>query len=85
MSDHDTAALFELTPPSAWEVRDFHGYRQTREGGGPWRFYVAGFSGSDDEVGRVLMSDGTYTHAQLDERNRLQILGRWYSDRYWDH
>ncbi len=85
MSATAAAELFELAPPSRWEVRDFHGYRQTREGGGPWRFYVAWFSGPHDEIGRVLMSDGSYSDARLDARNRIHILGRWYSDRHWHH
>jgi len=73
-----------------WEERDFHGYRQTRYQGEPWRFFICGFCGprlsdGSDSIGHVLMWDGTETACQMDTKGRLKINGRWYDYDQWDH
>ena len=75
-----------------WEIRDFHGYFQSREiyesgRRGAWRFNVTGF----DVMGQpgtcnVLMADEkTETVCKINSRGILTVMGRRYDSHHWDH
>lgn len=69
-----------------WEERNFHGYRQTREPGGQWRFYVPWFSSSDNGKCSVqLFPDGHEDGIPINEAGSIKILGKWYKYDKWDH
>lgn len=87
----DTAAHLkhgEEAVIGSWRVRNFHGYHQSSEQGGPWRFYVSGFgrieNGSHVECS-VMRIDGTTETVPLDAAGAITILGRKYANRCWDH
>jgi hypothetical protein len=73
---------------SHWETRDFNDWQQSREWypdskrWGRWRFYVSGFNDHDCRVARA---DGSYQSVPIDSRNRINLDGRWYGPRSWDH
>ena len=73
----------------AWQVRNFHGYQQSREGGaGRWRFYVSGFGrvfdGAHVECS-VLRIDGSLDVVPIDAQGRITVLGHPYGPTNWDH
>ena len=49
---------------------------------GAWRFNITSFGLTECSV---LMADGTTTHQRIDALDRLYILGKKYSHRYWTH
>lgn len=70
----------------AWFTRDFHGYKQVRETGGRWCFYVSGFErhGVKDQCS-VLRTDGTTESVHIDGRDRILIKGKRYGRTRWNH
>ncbi len=83
------SAVFELTAPTAWQVRNFHGYHQSREGSaGPWRFYVSGFDhtfSGQDGFCYVLLTGGNTERVPIDKDDRILINGRRYGREHWSH
>ena len=70
-----------------WEIRDFHGYFQSREiyqsgRRGPWVFNVTGFTGpqhadGSDSIGNVLMADEkTKTACPISETGYSHGVGK---------
>lgn len=73
---------------SAWEVRDFQGFRQSREGGGRWKFHISSFDGSTSgESGFcwVTRMEGSPERVPIDKADRILIAGRRYGRQEWDH
>jgi hypothetical protein len=74
----------------AFETRDFHGYRQTREvirnDAGTfrtkWQFYISGFN---EGTCSVLLFDGGYEVVPIDAKDRILINGKRYGREHWDH
>lgn len=79
---------FSLSPVPTWQERSIDGFRQTRMPGERWRFYVTGFDAStygQRGTCSVLRVDGTTERVPIDERDRIQIGGRWYGRAHWTH
>ena len=75
---------------STGQKRDFHGFAQYREATCErWRFYVCGFdsrcSDGCDGYCHVMRTDGTTEIVSIDGGGRIQIYGRRYGPRHWDH
>lgn len=69
-----------------WEVRDFRGFHQSREGGaGVWRFYVTGFGYPGEGWCSVLRTDGGHETVPIDADRFITILGQRYSPAHWSH
>lgn len=71
-----------------WRVRNFNGYHQSKEGAGPWRFYVSGFGrvveGRHVECS-LLRIDGSTEVVPLDANGAISVLGRKYAYDRWAH
>lgn len=72
-----------------YEVRNFHGFYQSREGGkGPWQFHVSGFD--DTVTGQagtctVILAKGGVESIPIDATDRITINGRKYGRANWKH
>lgn len=79
----------EVRMAGDWQVRNFRGFLQSREGtSGSWRFYVSGFSPVTEGVAgtcSVLLVDGAKRQVEIDSANRILIEGTWYGPSRWDH
>ena len=72
-----------------WQVRNHHGFHQSREGcKGQWLFYVSGFgrvvNGEHIECS-VLKFDGRTEVVPIDKAGRITILGRKFGRSRWHH
>jgi hypothetical protein len=67
-----------------WEVRSFHGFHQSREGGkGKWKFQISSFNKS---TANLLLIDGDATEpVYIDDNDRIKVLGKWYGRSNWNH
>lgn len=66
-----------------WQVRSFHGFHQSREGGkGKWRFQISGFN--KDTANLLLIGGGTET-VHIDQFDRITVLGKKYGRSFWNH
>lgn len=66
-----------------WEVRSFHGFHQSREGGkGKWKFAVSGFN---DKTAHLLLFGGGTEPVFIDDNDRIKVLGKWYGRSNWNH
>jgi hypothetical protein len=67
------------------DIRDYHGFRQHKDGG-RWMFTVVGFDylGQKDRCS-VLLTAGGKTGIPIDEKDRILVNGIWWSRRYWNH
>jgi hypothetical protein len=67
-----------------WQVRSFHGFHQSREGGkGPWKFQISSFNNS---TANLLLIGGDDTEGVvIDHNDRIKVLGQWYGRRFWNH
>ncbi|MCZ8254542.1 MAG: hypothetical protein O9327_02520 [Polaromonas sp.] len=66
-----------------WEVRSFHGFHQSREGGkGDWKFQISGFN--QNTCNLLLIAGGTEM-VEIDQNDRIKVLGQWYGRRFWNH
>lgn len=82
------SGISEPTWVGNWQVRSFHGYHQSREGGvGQWKFYISTFGGP--QSGRsycdVLLFGGGVECVPIDPGDRITILGRKYGRSRWSH
>ncbi len=70
-----------------WQVRNFHGYMQSREDGQRnWRFYIHGFGDTDCSVaGLDENGQNISRRVPIDRANRITIMGRKYGRAHWDH
>lgn len=75
----------------AWQHRNWHGYWQSKERGGNWRFYITGFTGPEDGDGTAYVMkldahgrDVSEPHP-INGRGHVLILGRRYGRQNWDH
>ncbi|HEP8974323.1 TPA: hypothetical protein VDU83_006752 [Pseudomonas aeruginosa] len=71
------------------QVRNFHGFHQSREGqAGAWLFYVSGFGrlvdGEHVECS-VLCIDGSLVTVPIDKHGRITVLGKKYGREHWNH
>jgi hypothetical protein len=71
------------------QVRNFHGFLQSREGGkGAWQFQVTGLGPeSTGQAGwcNVLEIGGDAKRVSIDEQDRICIKGRRYGRARWNH
>ena len=85
----DTLKPGEIRQVAGYELRNVHGYRQSREGSrGRWRFHVSGFdSSSSGEAGfcSVVLATGGVDTVPIDAQNRITICGRKYGPANWLH
>ena len=66
-----------------WQVRSFHGFHQSREGGkGKWQFQISGFN--KDTANLLLIGGGTET-VHIDDFDRITVLGKKYGRSRWNH
>ncbi|CAN7751850.1 hypothetical protein LJR066_006708 [Acidovorax sp. LjRoot66] len=79
----------EIRNAGEWQVRNFRGFQQAREGrSGRWRFYVCGFVPTSSGVAgscTVLRADGTKESVKIDARDRILVAGQWYGRGHWNH
>lgn len=70
-----------------WQVRNFHGFHQSREGGcGKWQFYVSGFGSMESGTCTVMLyGGGKEPGVPIDNADRITILGKKYGREYWNH
>ncbi|MBV7542185.1 hypothetical protein [Acidovorax sp. sic0104] len=72
-----------------WEVRNFHGYYQSREGGtGPWKFHISSFdSSSTGQCGycSLVLAGGGRLDVPIDARDQIMVLGVRYGRKNWAH
>jgi hypothetical protein len=85
----DTLQPGQIRQVGNYSLRNFKGYRQSREGGkGPWLFYITGFDGtSSGQAGRcsVLLANGSTESVPIDAEDRITILGRKFGRTHWNH
>lgn len=70
-----------------WQIRNFHGWLQSREGGaGLWQFQIHGFSGPEggDGLASVMRVTGR-RDVPIDRHNRILIEGKRYGRAHWNH
>jgi len=72
-----------------WQVRNFNGYYQSREGGaGPWKFYVSGFdsttTGQEGSCSLILVGGGREA-VPIDANDRITVRGVKYARSHWNH
>ncbi len=72
-----------------YQVRNFGGYYQSREGGvGSWMFHIAGFDGtSTGQCGQcsVIRADGSSERVAIDALDRITVMGSKYGRDQWKH
>lgn len=73
-----------------WQVRNFHGYHQSREcGRGTWQFHITGFdstpSGQSGYCTVAKYGGGTEPRVPIDAKDRILIQGRRYGRSHWNH
>lgn len=67
--------------------RNYHGFVQYHVDG-KWIFNVTGFGSlhsPHDGFCNVQTYDGRKERVQIDANDRIQIAGKWFSRRYWNH
>lgn len=72
-----------------WQIRNFKGYYQSREGGaGPWKFHVSGFdattTGQHGSCSLILAGGGREA-VPIDAKDRISVLGVKYNRNHWVH
>ena len=79
----------EIRTAGNWQIRNFKGYQQSREGNsGLWKFYVTDFDSStsgQDGYCNVLMNGGIRDTVRIDSKNRITIHGKKYGESHWNH
>lgn len=75
-----------------WQLRNWHGFQQEREGGsGPWQFRIYAFGGPEDGDGTAAVykinSRGALitTDVPIDTKGRILVLGKRYGRDHWCH
>lgn len=85
----DTLAEGETRWMGNWQVRNFKGYFQSREGGaGTWRFQVSTFDAtSTGQHGScsLILADGGRATVPIDAKDRISVLGVKYNRSHWAH
>lgn len=86
-TDHLTHGAVALV--GSYQVRNFHGYYQSRHGAsGKWLFYVSGFGrivdGEHIECSLLLINGG-YETVPIDTQDRITVRGRKYGRDHWQH
>lgn len=87
--DRQTLSIGQVAWVGGYQVRNFHGYYQSREGGvGKWQFHVSGFDASTTGMeGRctLILADGGREEVPIDAVDRISVLGAMYGRDQWKH
>lgn len=79
----------EIAQVGNWQVRNFHGFHQSRESeSGQWLFYVSGYGrivDGDHVECSLLCIDGSLFTVPLDKQDRITVLGKKYGRDSWNH
>lgn len=88
-SDTQPLAPGEVRSVGNYQVRNFKGFYQSREGGkGPWKFHISGFdSTTTGSAGfcTLILANGGREVVPIDEKDRISVLGIKYSRENWMH
>lgn len=79
----------ELDFGREYETRDFHGYFQSRENHGNWKFCICSFDSTvsgEDGMCWVLCADKeTQDMVPINAEDEITIDGKKYSREFWEH
>ena len=72
-----------------WQVRNYKGFYQSREGGvGDWQFHISSFdssmTGSAGKCSLILAGGGT-EDVPIDAQDRITVDGIKYGRKHWKH
>ena len=88
-NDTQPLALGEVRTVGNYQVRNFKGFYQSREGKeGAWKFHISGFdSTTTGSAGfcTLILANGGREEVPIDAKDRISVLGAKYGRENWIH
>ena len=88
-NDNQPLALGEVRTVGNYQVRNFKGFYQSREGKeGAWKFHISGFdSTTTGSAGfcTLILANGGREEVPIDAKDRISVLGAKYGRENWIH